>query len=301
MKTTSNFHSKNKHKSGYDFDVLCKALPKLTAFVFEDPHHTKTIDFADPKAVKALNTALMFAYYDIKYWEFPNSNLCPPIPGRVDYIHHLSDLLETSNIKKNRSVLDIGTGASGVYPLLGVSEYHWNFVGTDIDNNSLHFAQENIDKNGLDKSITLRYQKDGTKILTGVLNEADRFCASMCNPPFYKSEQEALEATTKKLKGLNKETDTFIRNFAGTQHELWYQGGEKAFIHNYLYESSLHKKQCFWFTSLVSKKDLVKGMLDSLKKLGATEIKTIHLGHGNKISRVVAWTFLSKQEQEEWV
>ena len=156
----------------------------------------------------------------------------------MDYIHYVSDLLNTLNIKENISVLDIGTGASCVYPLLGYAEYKWDFVGTDIDKNSLHFAQENIFKNGVEKYITLRHQKDANKVLTGVLNPTDKFSASICNPPFYKSEQEAIEATTRKLKGLNKKTDNIVRNFAGTQNELWYKGGEKAFIHNYLYESS---------------------------------------------------------------
>lgn len=291
IKTNSNFHPNNKHKSGYDFNILCPIYPKLEPFVFENVHKTRTIDFANPKAVKALNTALMFAYYNIKFWKFPNINLCPPIPGRVDYIHHIEDLLKSSNIQ-NKQILDIGTGASCVYALLGNAAYNWNFVGTDIDENSLHFAQENISKNKLEKAITLRHQNDAAKILTGVLNETDKFAASICNPPFFKSEEEALETAARKLKGLNKETNAIVRNFAGTQNELWYKGGEKAFIHNYLYESSLYKNQCFWFTSLVSNKDLVKGMYDSLKKLGAIEIKTINMGHGNKISRIVAWTFL---------
>jgi 23S rRNA (adenine1618-N6)-methyltransferase len=274
---------------------LCRIYPKLEPFVFENVHKTRTIDFANPKAVKTLNTSLMFGYYNIKFWKFPNSNLCPPIPGRVDYIHHIADLTKTTNLN-TKQILDIGTGASCVYPLLGHAEYNWDFVGTDIDQNALHFAQENITKNGLEKSITLRHQKDSSKILSGVLNETDRFAASICNPPFYKSEQEALEATTRKLKGLNKEAEAIVRNFAGTQNELWYKGGEKAFIHNYLYESSLYKNQCLWFTSLVSNKDLVKGIYESLTKLGATEIKTINMGHGNKISRIVAWTFLSKSK-----
>lgn len=236
----------------------------------------------------------MFAYYDFKFWEFPNSNLCPPIPGRVDYIHYVSDLLKTSNINENISVLDIGTGASCIYPMLGYASYKWNFVGTDIDENSLHFAQENISKNKLNNFITLRHQTDASKILTGVINKTDKFGIAICNPPFYKSEEEALEATTRKLKGLNKDTNNIIRNFAGKQNELWYKGGEKAFLHNYLYESSLFKDQCIWFTSIVSKKELVVGMYNSLKKLGATDIKTINMGHGNKISRIVAWTFLPK-------
>lgn len=233
----------------------------------------------------------MYKHYNISFWEFPDTNLCPPIPGRVDYIHHISDLLKSFNITDNINVLDIGTGASCIYPILGHAEYNWSFVASDIDKNALKCAQNIIYKNDLNTAISLRHQKDGSQILNGILKEEDRFSVSICNPPFFKSEAEALEATSRKLKGLNREGDKVVRNFSGTQNELWYKGGEKAFIHNYLYESSLFKEQCVWFTTLVSKKDLVKGIYASLKKLGATNIKTIDMSQGNKISRIVAWTF----------
>lgn len=250
--------------------------------------------------MKALNTALLKKHYNIAFWEFPEANLCPPIPGRVDYIHHISDLLKTSKVKENISVLDIGTGASCIYPILGNAEYDWKFTASDIDETSLQNAQQIINKNKLNESISLILQKDKTQIFIGVLNTSDRFSASVCNPPFYKSEQEAFEATIKKLEGLKSSESKVIRNFSGTHNELWYKGGEKAFLHNYLYESYLFKQQCFWFTMLVSKKDLVKGMYDSLKKLGATEVKTINMAQGNKLSRIVAWTFLTEEEQKHW-
>ncbi|MCL4143022.1 UNVERIFIED_CONTAM: hypothetical protein GTU68_051281 [Idotea baltica] len=293
-KTNTNFHKKNKHKSGYDLEALSKVNPDLSPFVFINKYDTKTIDFTNPKAVKALNTALLFKYYDITFWEFPDSNLCPPIPGRVDYIHHLSDLIKKENITGDISILDIGTGATCIYPILGHAEYQWKFVGTDIDKTSLKTAQNIITKNELENAVTLRFQEDASQILKGVINENDSFSISMCNPPFYKSEAEALESTNRKLKGLNKESGTTVRNFSGTHNELWYTGGEKAFLHNYLYESSLFKDQCQWFTSLVSKKDLVKGMQISLKKFSATQVKVINMGQGNKLSRIVAWTFLDK-------
>ena len=276
---------------GYDLEALHLVHPDLLPFIFENEYETKTINFANPKAVKALNTALLIKYYNIKFWEFSEANLCPPIPGRVDYIHHVADLLKASKITDNINVLDIGTGASCIYPILGYAEYNWSFVATDIDKISLVQAQTIIDGNNLKNVISLRHQKDSSNIFEGVLKTDDKFAVSICNPPFYKSEVEAIKATTKKLKGLKKVEGKPVRNFAGTNTELWYKGGEKAFIHNYLYESSLFKEQCIWFTTLVSKKDLVKGMYASLKKLGATNIKTINMGQGNKISRIVAWTF----------
>lgn len=288
---TPNFHPKNKHKSGYNFNALCKSFPKLKSFVFFNKYETKTIDFANPEAIKYLNTALLKHYYGIEFWEFSDDHLCPPIPGRADYIHHIADLLKSFKIEENITVLDIGTGASCIYPLLGNAEYNWTFIGTDIDKNSLKNAQNIIDKNKVNEVISLRQQRDSFKIFEGILKDDDVFTVSMCNPPFFKSEEEAKTATKNKLKGLNIGGGEVVRNFSGTHNELCYIGGEKAFVHNYLYESSLYKKSCYWYTTLVSKKDLVKGMQASLKKLGATEVKVISMGQGNKISRIVAWTF----------
>ncbi|WP_299890885.1 23S rRNA (adenine(1618)-N(6))-methyltransferase RlmF [uncultured Lacinutrix sp.] len=293
-------HKNNKHKKGYDFEKLIEVTSKLEPFVSTNQYGNKTIDFANPKAVKLLNTALLKLYYNISFWEFPDDNLCPPIPGRVDYIHHINDLLKTSNINNNINVLDIGTGANCIYPLLGYAEYNWNFLATDCNKKSIAFAKAIINQNKLESSIKLNFQQDKSHIFEGVLNGTNRFAVTMCNPPFYKNEAEALAVTTSKLKGLGKLKDSPIRNFGGEAHELWYNGGEKAFLHTYLYESSLHKDSCFWYTTLVSNKDNVKSMYKSLTKLGATTVNTIAMDQGNKKSRVVAWTFLNKKEQTKW-
>ena len=115
-----------------------------------------------------------------------------------------------------------------------------------------------------------RHQSNKENILHGIFKEDDFFDACMCNPPFYSSKLDAAEANNRKLKGLGIKNDG--RNFSGNANELWYEGGEKAFLHNYLYQSSTYKKQCYWFTSLVSKKENVESMYDSLNKLDATEI-----------------------------
>lgn len=305
MKTKNNnsqhLHLNNKHKNGYHFPELIEKYPALEEFVFVNNYGTKTINFADPKAVKAINTALLFKYYNIQYWDFPDDNLCPPIPGRVDYIHYLADLLNASGIYKNVKILDIGIGANCIYPLLGNAEYNWKFVGTDIDKKSLDRAQNILKKNKLTEFIQLKQQTDSTQIFKGILNETDKFSASMCNPPFYRSQEDAMQANARKLEGLGISDTIKTRNFSGKQQELWYKGGEKAFIHTYLYESSMFKTNCFWYSTLVSKKENAESMYSSLKKLGATDIKTIPMHQGNKVTRIVAWTFLNKDEQKEWI
>jgi len=293
-------HKNNKHSKGYDLELLVKTTPKLEEFVFTNSFRNVTIDFAKPQAVKLLNTALLKAHYGIDYWEFPDANLCPPIPGRVEYIHVLNNLLKKSGVKENITVLDIGAGATCIYPLLGQAEYGWNFIASEIDSQALKTAEKIINKNKLSNTIELRYQENEQNILTSVLNFKEKVSAAMCNPPFYKDEEHANESTLLKQKGLGKQANKVVRNFSGTSKELWYPGGEKAFVHNYLYQSSLLKTNCFWYTCLVSRTQHVLSMETSLKKLGATDFKILQIALGNKISRVVAWTFLTEKEKAEW-
>ena len=280
-----NLHPKNKFNKGYDFDALIKNNIALKEYIIQNKYDSTSIDFSNPKAVKELNKALLFSYDKISIWDFPDENLCPPIPGRLDYIHHLADLI-TSEDKV--TILDIGTGATCIYPLLGVAEYNWNFVATDIELDSLDTAQDIIDDNDLDANIKLRQQLDEQQILKGIIVEDDSFTFTMCNPPFYKSAEEAQGANRRKTRNLGNNA---VRNFSGNNNELWYVGGEKAFLHTYLYESSQFPKASKWFTSLVSKKENVESLQKSGKKLGVKEFKIIPLNQGNKVTRIVCWRF----------
>jgi 23S rRNA (adenine1618-N6)-methyltransferase len=279
-------HPRNPFNKGYDFDVLILKNNDLKEFVLKNEYGNLSIDFSNPKAVKELNKALLFSLDKISNWNFPDENLCPPIPGRLDYIYHLADLLSSED--KEISILDIGTGATCIYPLLGVAEYDWNFVATDIDLDSLDTAQDIIDDNDFDAKILLRQQFNEQQILKGIIVDSDSFSATMCNPPFYRSAEEARGANRRKSRNLGNNA---VRNFAGNNNELWYVGGEKAFLHNYLYESSLYPKSSKWFTSLVSKKENVESLQKSSEKLKAKEFRVINMSQGNKVSRIVAWRF----------
>ena len=87
------FHPRNRHQGRYDVAALVEASPELGPFVLRTPGGALSIDFADPRAVKALNLALLTAHYGVRGWDIPEGYLCPPIPGRADYVHHLADLL----------------------------------------------------------------------------------------------------------------------------------------------------------------------------------------------------------------
>lgn len=304
-KTT--LHPRNPHRFRYDFEKLILSFPELKEFVFINEHNAETIEFANPDAVKALNKAILISDYDIKNWDIPQNYLCPPIPGRADYIHYIADLLAESNngiIPEGENVvgLDIGIGANCIYPIIGNETYQWSFVGTDIDENAIQNCKKIISENPkLIDSISLQLQVEPRYIFKNIILPEDKFAFTICNPPFHASQDEATKATIRKINNLeNTRTKKPILNFGGQNAELWCEGGEFAFITQMIYESVKYPLQVFWFTTLVSKKDNLRSIYKTLNKVGAVEIKTIEMAQGQKISRFVAWTFLSEKQQKDW-
>jgi 23S rRNA (adenine1618-N6)-methyltransferase len=304
-KTT--LHPRNPNRFRYDFEKLIVLFPKLEEFVFRNEHDVESIDFANPDAVKALNKALLISEYDIQNWDIPKNYLCPPIPGRADYIHYIADLLADSNngiIPEGETVvgLDIGIGANCIYPIIGNHAYNWSFVGTDIDENAIQNCKKIISENPkLIDFISLQLQAEPRYIFKNIILPEDKFAFTICNPPFHSSQEEATKASIRKINNLeNTRTKNPILNFGGQNAELWCEGGEFAFITQMIYESVKYPLQCFWFTTLVSKKDNLKSLYKTLNKVGAVEIKTIEMAQGQKTSRFLAWTFLSDKQQKEW-
>jgi len=296
-------HKNNRHKQGYNFTALTKAHPELSAFIIKNKYNNQdTIDFSNPLSVKALNFSLLKSEYHIGFWDIPDGYLCPAIPGRVDYIHHLNDLLSATPkaLLANTppiNVLDIGTGASCIYPILGQREYDWNFVASDVDPVSIKVANHIISADkSLNKQIKCRLQPDSNHIFSGVIAKDEFYHLTLCNPPFHRSLAEATQGTTRKIKNLNK-TKTPVKsqdntlNFGGQKAELWCPGGELAFIGKMIKESKVYHKQVFWFTCLVSKKDHLSKLKFYLKKSQAKQVKVINMTQGQKISRFIAWSF----------
>lgn len=297
-------HPRNAHKGRYDLDALGVALPELLNFIVKTEFGDTSIDFFNPDAVKTLNKAILFKDYKIKYWDIPKSYLCPPIPGRADYIHFLADILNELPEKDtlthpNFKCLDIGTGANLIYPIIGHTAYKWKFIATDIDPIALSNANEILQKNTeLSEEIELKLQENKNAFFKGIVNKNDFFEASVCNPPFHSSQEEASAGTLRKLKNLKAEVvQEDALNFGGQNNELIYEGGELKFIQDMAKESTKFKKNVLWFSSLVSKSAHIHILQRFLSELGVAEQKTIEMGQGNKNSRFIAWTFFSKSER----
>jgi len=306
-KNTKTFHPRNFHNERYDFEALIKSKPELASFVRENQYGDLSIDFASRDAVLVLNQALLAHFYNIKNYELPKNSLIAPIPGRADYLHYLADLFSTCNDGKiprgERIVgLDIGTGANCIYPILGSRLYDWNFVSSDIEELSIKSALSIIDANEiLQNKIECRLQSNKDNIFDGIIRKKDRFDFTLCNPPFHSSAKEASAGTQRKVRNLTKNKNTKKSlNFAGVSNELWCEGGEVAFIKKMIQESVKYGSKCFYFTTLVSKKDNLKVIYKALKAVNPIDVKTIEMKQGQKTSRFVAWTFLSKAQQTQW-
>ncbi|MEZ9806721.1 23S rRNA (adenine(1618)-N(6))-methyltransferase RlmF [Vibrio cyclitrophicus] len=331
-KPQGGLHPRNQHTGRYDFDLLVAALPELKEHLIKNPVGEDTVNFSDPLAVKLLNKALLAHHYGVKHWDIPAGYLCPPIPGRADYIHRVADLLNSDGQGEpynhaSVKALDIGVGANCIYPIIGATEYKWRCTGTDVDPVSVKTANFIAESNAnLKGKIRTRLQADSESIFKGVIKDNERYDVTICNPPFHSSLEEAEKGSQRKLDNLaanrakkagqsfkpetNKKSVKLDKstkqekptlNFGGQKSELWCPGGEAAFIMKMARESQLFATQVLWFTTLISKKDNVDMVRSELGKLRAKQVKVVEMSQGQKVSRFIAWTFMDDEQRQEWI
>lgn len=300
-------HLRNRNVEAYDLAKLAKLVPGLSKNIIANKFGGETINFSNPIAVRQLNTAILKHYYKIDYWMFSPKNLCPPIPGRADYIHYMADLLAEANggeIPTGPKVkgYDIGTGASCIYPIVGAVEYAWKFIASDIDENSMVFAEKIVELNSVLKpKVELRFQEHKHSKFYGIIDKREKIDFSICNPPFHSTSENAEKGSRRKVKNLGGEkVEKPALNFSGLESELITEGGEYRFIQNMIRESKKYAENCLWFSTLVSKKSNLKAFNKTLAKVEAKHIRTIEIGTGNKVSRILAWSFMEKEDQEKW-
>jgi 23S rRNA (adenine1618-N6)-methyltransferase len=294
----AGLHPRNRHRAGYDFARLMARSPALAPYVAINAYGNASIDFSDPEAVKALNQALLRVDYGFEEWDIPLGYLCPPTPGRADYLHYVADLLSGSDERAiprgvATLILDIGVGANCIYPILGSREYDWSFVGTETDPVALQHAQGFLRTDAtLAGRLKLRRQRSALAIFRGVIEPGETFSACICNPPFHASPEEAASGTRRKLRNLGGRRDASpVLNFGGKNTELWCTGGELAFVRRLIAESVLQPSLCRWFTILVSKGAHLPAISRALAEAGVSESRVLPMAQGQKQSRIVAWRF----------
>ncbi|MGV8941080.1 MAG: 23S rRNA (adenine(1618)-N(6))-methyltransferase RlmF [Lysobacter sp.] len=302
-------HPRNRHQGRYDFALLTAACPELSAFLIPTPAGDTSLDFGNPHAVRALNRALLKVQYGVAHWDIPEGYLCPPIPGRADYLHGLADLLAEANggvIPRGPVVraLDIGVGANCIYPLLGHAEYGWRFVGSEVEDAALRSAAAIVQANpGLGAAIELRHQPERGEVFAGLLRPDEAFDLTLCNPPFHASAKDAARGSRRKWQQLGKPTPGRGEpslNFGGQATELWCTGGEASFVRRMVRESAAIAPQVLWFSTLVAKSEHLADVRRQLHKAGAQEVREMAMAQGSKQSRFVAWSFHDAGRRVAW-
>lgn len=296
----ATLHPRNRHTGRYDFPALIKTTPELAKFVIINPYGKESIDFASPDAVRVFNRALLKSFYGIQHWDIPQDYLCPPVPGRADYVHFLADLLASVNDGKIPrgsivKVLDIGMGANCVYPLIGYMEYRWNFLGSEVDPIAVAAAKAIVQSNDLSKVIQLRQQPNPKQILLGLLEPGERFDLTMCNPPFHASMDEATKGSERKWRALGKadpKRKLPVLNFGGQSAELWCEGGEARFVTQLIAESAHFAHKVLWFSTLVSKASNLPAIETALKKPACWKARWWKCPRAK--SKAVSWPGLSR-------
>ena len=289
-------HAQNPYGNRYDLKRLTKHYHALEKFIVLNPSGEETIDFSSSEAVFALNKSMLLADFKLGDYELPSGYLIPPVPGRLDYLLHVRDFLtEKFNVSENSQLngLDMGSGANGIYCILGAQHFNWKMVGSETDAKAVEIVNANIQKTkGLNDKIEIRHQQDKGSLFKNTIQANEQFDFVVCNPPFHSSKEEALKGSLRKVKNLGGYAvkEKFLLNFEGQANELWCNGGEVLFIKRLIKESVGFKNQVKVFSTLVAKSDSVAAIKKQLSKVKAN-FEVIPMALGNKKGRYLMWWF----------
>ncbi len=136
-----------------DFEALARACPSLAPhLVSRGRGKPRSIDFSREESVEALTECILWQDFGVR-WQRPPKSLIPPVPNRFTYILWIKDLLATSlgpgrgNAGEEVRGVDIGTGGTLIYALLGAAAFGWSFLATENCHYSLRWAERNLRSN----------------------------------------------------------------------------------------------------------------------------------------------------------
>ncbi|KAK4520750.1 uncharacterized protein ATC70_006630 [Mucor velutinosus] len=276
-------HPRNIYNKEPDFGILAKEFASFRPFVKQTGSGRSYIDFKNPDANRQLCKCLLKKDFELDV-DFPLDTLCPAVPNRLNYILWLEDLIEdTLSSIKDCLGIDIGVGASCIYPLLGcATNPTWRFLGTEISQRSVDIARQNVERNHLDKQITIKYNPEPRRIF--LVEENTKYTFSMCNPPFYSSQEEIDQGL------LNKELEPSAI-CTGSDNEMITKGGEFAFIKLMVMESLQLQQQIHWYTSMIGMKRTIRPLVRLLNDQGITNYTITNFTQGKTVRWAIAWSF----------
>nr|XP_027218981.1 U6 small nuclear RNA (adenine-(43)-N(6))-methyltransferase-like [Penaeus vannamei] len=259
-------------------------------------------------ALRALTTCLLDQDFGLKV-DIPDGRLVPTLPLRLNYLLWIEDLMTLSartDQKCTRIGVDIGTGSACVYPLLAAKQFGWSMLCTEADEVSYESAVNNVKKNSMQDEIFI---KEGILYMTsrGLWNDIKLIIAlfcfltddkkdlessnyifdfTMCNPPFFGSEEE-IHTMNKSKKGRGEPVSVPT----GAVQEIVTSGGEISFITQMIEESSQLKDKVRMFTTLIGTKADIKKIKQVLATVSPAHSSVTEFCQGRTMRWGLAWTF----------
>jgi len=303
-----------------DFAVLAEHHPGFRAHVINSSDGKARINWNDPAALKALTAATLSFKYHIK-WDIPDGSLCPPVPNRATYLRWVDRLLratvEIGNQGDGFTGIDVGTGASCIYPLLGVALFGHRFLATDTDSVALEWAAKNIEANEWGDRIVTRLQADSKKILEDVLEDDEEADFVVCNPPFFDraassygsgdESDDASETTAEAVTAYgghgsaNPSVPRRDRATVLTRHEHSTEGGEVAFVGRMIEESLLLRERITWYTTMLGRKQSLTTLRQRLETHKYVSIRCTTISRGKTTRWLLGWTFCKFDTEQSTV
>ncbi|KAM7479422.1 hypothetical protein LguiA_027635 [Lonicera macranthoides] len=329
-------HPRNKYAGiPPDFSLLASLYPSFKPYVFYSTDGRPKIDWTDFDATRELTRVLLLHDHHLNWW-IPDGQLCPTVPNRSNYIHWIEDLLSSDIIPNALSSgdivkgFDIGTGANCIYPLLGATLLGWSFVGSDVTDVALEWADRNVKNNPhISRLIEIRKVDGEVNTLDWGESHIDRSVdgENCINPseigpvgldPAISSSLELNFGGNQSyqgppiLLGVVKDGEYFDfcmcnppffetmeeaglnPNTAcgGTPMEMVCPGGEQAFISRIIEDSAQLKRSFRWYTSMVGRKSNLKILTSKLWEVGVSVVKTTEFVQGQTCRWGLAWSFV---------
>ncbi|XP_059622474.1 U6 small nuclear RNA (adenine-(43)-N(6))-methyltransferase [Phlebotomus argentipes] len=279
MSKNKFMHERNIYKKPPDFTELAVKYPEFLKVCKLDLNGSAQVDFRNPDTLRILTKCLLLRDFQLDV-EIPAGKLVPTLPLRLNYILWIEDILEKMGICEATG-LDIGCGASCVYPMLGAKWKGWRMYGTDITEEIAKSARENVVRNDLHEKVTIIQQDESDSVFSRV--QADlHFC--MCNPPFFDDTRDCPENRTGK-RASPKNAPT------GDATELACAGGEVAFIERIIEESVQMKDRVAFFTTMIGVKHDLAILVKKLREKNITNYIETQFCQGNTTRWGLAWTF----------
>ncbi|KAK6191421.1 hypothetical protein SNE40_003115 [Patella caerulea] len=278
-------HPRNHYRNNKpDFSQLALKYPEFADHSTQDLNGKVCLDFKKANSVRILTQTLLKEDFDLNV-ELPDDRLTPTLSSRLNYIHWIEDIFGDS-YKELRGI-DIGTGASCIYPILGCKINNWSFLATDVNEKNLEYANKNVKGNNMQTKIQVVKVEEGTCIPQFVLSSDQSYDFVMCNPPFFADHMEAQAITT------TRKVDRPDPPSMSTAEdcESIVPGGEAQFIKQMIQDSFQLKEKIRVFTSMVGKKINVSVIKEELKRRQISNFSTTEFCQGKTMRWGIAWTF----------